>query len=129
MSKVGQTFSANDIKSEEQLNSLLESCGISSQSPKDVNWLSHWWEKEFEPNLPPLARYVVVVGTENVELDLCMAVENEFVFYAFNDQNYWFNRLDAIDGFLSCEELNKYMKKLANQYLIDWKKWMKENRS
>ena len=128
MDETSQTFNAKDIKSEEQLTRLLENCGISSQSPRDVDWLSHWWEKEFEPNSPPLARHVVVVGDENVALDLCIAVENIFVFYAFNDYNYWFNRLDASDGFSSCEELNNYLKKLVNQYYIDWKKWMKENR-
>ena len=128
MSNKNPTLSARDITSEEQLNTSLEKCGISSSSPKDVEWLFHWWEKEFEPNSPPLARHVVVVGDEKVALDLCIAVENKIVFYAFNDHNYWFNRLDAVAEFSSCEELNSYLNKLANQYLIDWKKWMKENR-
>ncbi|HKI55225.1 MAG TPA: hypothetical protein VJ987_13945 [Anaerolineales bacterium] len=129
MSRTSQTIIAKDIKSEEQLITLLETCGISSQSPRDVDWLSHWWEKEFEPKLPPLARYVIVLGNENVALDLCIAVGNEFIFYAFDNHNFWFNKLGAVDSFLSCKELNKYLKELANQYLINWKKWMKENKT
>lgn len=122
-------LSANNITSEEQLNRLLENCEISSQSPKNVDWLSHWWEKEFAPNLPPIARYILVVRDEDFALDLCFAIENNsFVVYMFNHQNYWFNRLGIMDEFSSFDELGEYLNKLVNQNLIDWKKWMKENR-
>jgi len=127
MSKVEQPFSAKDIKSEDELNNLLESCGIPSQSPKDVDWLSHWWEKEFEPKSPPLARQIVVVGNEGFTPALCVAVEKDkFITYMFNERDYWFNRLGEVDGFASAIELKEYLKKLVDQYLVDWKEEMKQ---
>lgn len=122
-----QAISAKNITSEEQLNDLLESCGIPSQSPKDVDWLSHWWEKEFEPDPPPLARQIVVAGNEGFTPVLCVTVEKDkFITYMFNERYYWFNRLGEVDGFASAIELKEYLKKLVDQYLIDWKEEMKQ---
>ena len=120
---------AIEITSEEQLKKLLDHCGISSQSPKDIDWLSHWWEKEFEPNMPPLARQVVVFGSENFAPSLCVAVEKDkFIIYMFNERDYWFDRLGEVAGFSSDDELKEYLKKLVDQYFIDWKEWMKKHR-
>lgn len=122
MRKSGQSFNAKDIKSEEQLSDFLDNCGISSQSPKDIDWLLHWWKKEFEPNLPPLARHVVIVGEENFAPSLCVAIEKDrFTVYMFNERDYWFDKLGENERFTSADELQKYLKKLVDQYLIAWK--------
>ncbi len=129
MNEDNQFFIAKNIVSEEQLSNLLENCGISSQAPKDIDWLFPWWSKEFGPNLP-LARYVeLLAGDEKVLSSLCASiVKDRFVVYMFNERDYWFDKLGEIEGFTSANELKDYLKKLIDQKLIEWKKWMKTYR-
>ncbi len=127
MNKTTPPINAKDITSEKQLEKLLGNCGISSQSPKDVEWLSHWWENEFQPHSPPLARQIVVAGIENFTPALCVAVEKDiFIIYLFNERYYWFDRLGESEGFSSFDEFKEYLKKLVDQYHISWKEEMKK---
>jgi hypothetical protein len=123
-----ETIKAVDVTSEEQIDLILERGGIPSSSPKEVDWLYHWWMREFDDE-PPIARQVVIVGNDGYAPALCVAVQQaKFVIYRLDEINWWFNQLDEIEEFSSYDQIFGYLKDLVNQDLANWKEWMKRQR-
>ena len=120
-----KVIKAIDVTSEEQLNLILNEGGISSNSPKEVDWLYHWWMEEFKSK-PPVARQIIVVGDEGYDPALCFAVEKtKFVIYRLDEINWWFNKLGEIEEFSSFDQIHGYLKTLVNEDLRNWKEFMK----
>jgi hypothetical protein len=123
-----KVIKAIDVISEEQIKFILERSRISSSSPKEVDWLYHWWMEEFKSR-PPIARQIVIVGNEGYAPALCFAVEHaKFVIYRLDEINWWFNKLGEIEEFSSYEQICEYLKDLVNQDLACWKEYMKWHR-
>jgi len=122
-----KAIKAIDIISEDQLAFLLDRSGIVSSSPKEVDWLYHWWVKEFDSE-PPIARRVIITGNEGYAPGLCFAVEqNKFAVYRLDESNFWFHKLGEIEEFSTHGQINEYLEGLVNQDLKDWNEWMKQH--
>ncbi len=118
---VTKVIRAIDVTSEEQINLILDSSGIKSNSPKEVNWLYPWWIREFSSE-PPIARVVLIIGNEGYNPSLCFAVEkNKFVVYRLDEINFWFNKLGEIIEFASYDKIKEYLTNLINQDLENLK--------
>jgi hypothetical protein len=119
-----KVIKAIDVTSEEQINSILNKGGISSNSPKEVDWFYRWWVEEFKSK-PPVARQITVVGDEGYSPALCFAVEQtKFVIYRLDEKNWWFNKLGEIEEFSSLDQIHEYLKGLVNEDLKCWKEFM-----
>lgn len=122
--EIYKSIKARDIISEDQLKLFLQDCGINSLSPKDAEWLSHWWEKEIFPN-PPIARIISIRGNEGYNPALCFSViEGKFNIFRFDEVNQWFDKLDESSEF-QVYSLKGYLANLVNRDLENWRDWVK----
>ena len=122
--EIYKSIKASDIISEDQLKLFLQDCGINSLSPKDAEWLFHWWKKVFSP-YPPITRVISITGDEGYNPALCFSViEGKFKVFRFDEVNQWFDKLDESLEF-QVDRLKGYLEDLINRDLENWREWVK----
>lgn len=110
--KETQQINATQIRTEKQLAELLLWCNIPNQSPNDLDYMAHWWQKErveYQNCQPPIARAFREI--------YCLAVEDDkFIIYWLDEINWWFSAIGEIGGELSVLELNNAIEQIVESF-------------
>ncbi len=108
---------AKQIKTEKQLAELLLSCGIRNQSPSELDYMEHWWQKEwveYQNRQPPIARAFREV--------YCLAVEDDkFILYWLDEINWWFSAVGEFVGETTIIQFKDTLEQLQISFEISLK--------
>jgi hypothetical protein len=110
--ELNSRIGANRIKTEKQLAELLLHCDIPNHSPDELDYMGHWWQKEWiedQNRQPPIARAFREI--------YCLAVEeNKFVLYWLDEINWWFSAIGGIVGEMSVVQFKDTLEQLCNTF-------------